>query len=73
MEQFGKLLVVIGALIALIGIFLMFGPRLPFRLGRLPLDIHYERDNFRFYFPLGTSILISLVLTLIFTLLNRGR
>ena len=73
MEQLGKLLVVTGALIALIGIFLMFGPRLPFRLGRLPLDIHYERDNFRFYFPLGTSILISLVLTLIFTLLNRGR
>jgi hypothetical protein len=71
MEQFGRLLAVIGAVIVLLGFLLMYGPRLPFRIGRLPLDFHYQRDNFSFYFPLGTSILISLLLTLIFAVLNR--
>jgi hypothetical protein len=71
MEQFGRLLVVIGIVLALFGFVLMLGPRLPFRLGRLPLDFHYQRDNFSFYFPLGTSILLSLLLTLVFGLLNR--
>jgi membrane associated rhomboid family serine protease len=71
MEQFGRLLIVIGAVLALLGLILMLGPRLPFRIGRLPLDFHYRRDNFTFYFPLGTSILLSVLLTLIFGLLNR--
>ena len=71
MEQMGRLLVVMGGVLALIGFVLMLGPKLPFRLGRLPLDFHYQRDNFSFYFPLGTSILISIVLTLVFGLLNR--
>ena len=67
----GRLLVVMGGVLVLIGFVLMLGPKLPFRLGRLPLDFHYQRDNFSFYFPLGTSILISIVLTLVFGLLNR--
>jgi hypothetical protein len=71
MEQMGRLLIVMGGIVALVGFLLMLGPRLPFRLGRLPLDFHYQRDNFSFYFPLGTSILISIVLTLVFGLLNR--
>jgi hypothetical protein len=71
MEQAGRLLVIIGVVIAAVGALLMFGPRLPFRIGRLPLDFTYQRDNFTFYFPLGTSILVSLILTLIFALLNR--
>ena len=71
MEQFGKLLIIVGVLIAVVGFLLMLGPRLPFRLGRLPLDIHYQRDNFSFYFPLGTSILLSIILSLIFAALNR--
>jgi hypothetical protein len=71
MEQLGRLLVVLGGVMAVLGALLMFGPRLPFRLGRLPLDFHYQRDNFSFYFPLGTSILVSLLLTLIVALLNR--
>jgi len=57
--------------LAVLGAILMLGPRLPFRIGRLPLDFHYQRDNFSFYFPLGTSIVLSLVLTLVFSLLNR--
>jgi hypothetical protein len=71
MEQMGRLLVVMGGILALVGLLLMLGPKLPFRLGRLPLDFRYQRDNFTFYFPLGTSILISVVLTLVFGLLNR--
>jgi len=67
----GRLLLVMGGVLALLGIVLMLGPRLPFRIGRLPLDFHYQRDNFSFYFPLGTSILVSVVLTLIFSLLRR--
>jgi Protein of unknown function (DUF2905) len=50
---------------------LTLGPKLPFKLGRLPLDFHFQRDNFSFYFPLGTSILLSLLLTLVFSVLNR--
>ena len=65
------MLLVMGIILALVGLVLMLGPRLPFRLGRLPLDFHYQRDNVSFYFPLGTSILLSVVLTLVFSLLNR--
>ena len=71
MQQLGRVLMVMGAMIAVVGLLLALGPRLPFRLGRLPLDIHVQRGNFNFYFPLGTSILVSLVLTLLFGLLNR--
>ena len=71
MEQVGRLLLVMGAVLALLGILLMIGPKLPFRFGRLPLDFHYQRDNFSFYFPLGTSILLSVLLSLVFAVLNR--
>jgi hypothetical protein len=71
MEQFGRLLVIMGVVVALVGFLMMLGPRLPFRIGRLPLDFHYQRENFSFYFPLGTSILISIILSLIFAALNR--
>jgi hypothetical protein len=72
MEQLGKLLIIAGIVLALVGVFFMFGPRLPLRIGRLPLDFHYQRDNFSFYFPLGTSILISVILTIVLALI-RGR
>jgi hypothetical protein len=70
-EQLGRTLLIVGGVIVLVGLFLSFGPRLPFRIGRLPLDIHVQRDNFNFYFPLGTSIILSIVLTLVFALFNR--
>ena len=71
MEQLGRMLILMGVVIAAVGLLLALGPRLPFRIGRLPLDFHIQRDNFNFYFPLGTSILVSVVLTLVFALLNR--
>lgn len=63
----GKLLVVLGLVIAGIGLLVSAG--LP--LGRLPGDFVIRRDNFTFYFPLGTSILVSVVLTIVFALLRR--
>ena len=63
----GKVLVVVGLLIALAGVLMMLG--LP--LGRLPGDIAYERGNTRFYFPLTASRLVSVVLSLLFALLRR--
>ena len=63
----GKLFVVAGLLIALTGVLLMLG--VP--LGRLPGDISYERGNTRFYFPLTTSIVVSVVLTLLMAFLRR--
>jgi hypothetical protein len=71
MQQYGRVLMVMGGIIVLVGLLMSLGPRLPFRLGRLPLDFHVQRDNYSFYFPLGTSILVSIVLTLVFGLLNR--
>ena len=64
---FGLLLIVIGGLLLLSG---SVGDKVPF-VGRLPGDIHIQRENWSFYFPLTTSILISVILTLILTLLSR--
>ena len=71
MQQLGRMLIVMGVVVVVVGFLMVFGSRLPFRIGRLPLDIHVQRGNYSFYFPLGTSILVSSVLTLVFGLLNR--
>jgi hypothetical protein len=63
----GKLLVIVGLLIALVGLLVMLG--LP--IGRLPGDITYRRGNTTFYFPLATSIVVSVVLTLLLAFLRR--
>jgi hypothetical protein len=63
----GKLLIVVGLLIAAVGVLISMG--LP--IGRLPGDISYRRGNFGFYFPLATSILASIILTLVFFFLRR--
>ena len=63
----GKLLVVVGLVIAGLGLLMMLG--LP--LFRLPGDISLRRGNFAFYFPLATSILLSILLTLLFALFRR--
>jgi Protein of unknown function (DUF2905) len=66
----GKALVALGLLIALAGVVLMLVGRVPW-LGRLPGDIHIERGNFSFYFPLATSLLLSVVLTLLLYVVGR--
>jgi hypothetical protein len=70
LHQIGKVLMLTGAVIALIGAFLFLAGRIPWA-GRLPGDILIERKNFTFYFPLATSILISILLTILFWLFGR--
>ncbi|HXG42858.1 MAG TPA: DUF2905 domain-containing protein [Dehalococcoidia bacterium] len=70
MEQVGKWLIVAGIALAVLGGVVLLASRVPF-LGRLPGDILVQRDNFTFYFPLVTSILLSLVLTIVLNLVFR--
>ena len=63
----GKLLVIVGIAIAGLGLLLKIG--LP--IGRLPGDVTFRRGNFTFYFPLATSIVASILLTLLLSLLRR--
>ncbi len=68
----GKIIMIAGLVIAVIGLLLMIAEKTPFGwLGRLPGDFHYRGKNFTFYFPLATSLLISVILSLIFWLINR--
>ncbi len=66
----GKLLIVFGLLIAAVGVVLVLAGRLPW-VGRLPGDVYVQRGHWTFYFPLATSIVVSLVLTLLFWLIGR--
>ena len=63
----GKLLLLVGLAIAGVGLLMMLG--LP--LGRLPGDVAIKRDHFSFYFPITTSIILSIILTLIFSFFRR--
>ncbi|MFH1147073.1 MAG: DUF2905 domain-containing protein [Pseudomonadota bacterium] len=69
-SQLGKLLVLFGLVIAVIGLIVILGGRVSW-LGRLPGDIYIKRKNFTFYFPLATSLLVSLIITLILMLFRR--
>jgi hypothetical protein len=64
-RELGKLLLLGGIVLGVIGAFFVFGGRLPFRLGRLPGDIAYQGKNTSFYFPVVTCIVLSVALTLI--------
>ncbi len=70
MAGLGKSLIVVGIIIALLGVVLTFAGKIPW-LGRLPGDIYIRRDNFTFYFPLATSIVISVIISLLLWLMRR--
>ncbi len=72
MAPLGKLLIVAGGLLLVVGLALVLGPRLPY-LGRLPGDIVWTRGNFRIYLPITTSVLLSLGLTILLALVNLLR
>ena len=63
----GKVLILVGLLIAALGVLISLGAP----IGRLPGDISYRRGNFAFYFPLGTSIVLSIILTVLLFFLRR--
>ena len=70
MPEIGKLLIIVGGVIVVVGLVLTFGLRIPF-LGKLPGDISVDRGNVHFYFPIVTSLLLSLVLTLVLSVFFR--
>lgn len=70
MQEFGRLLLIMGLVLVVVGGLLLLGGRIPW-LGRLPGDIMVQRRNVTFYFPIATSILVSLLVTLTFWLLGR--
>ncbi len=70
MPAVGKMLIILGAIIILAGVLLLLANKIPF-IGRLPGDILVKRENFTFYFPLTTSIIISVVLSLIFWIFRK--
>jgi len=70
MPSLGRSLIILGIIIAVIGVIVSLAGRVPW-LGRLPGDIHIKRENFTFYFPLATSILISLILSFILWLFRK--
>ncbi|MBN2028890.1 DUF2905 domain-containing protein [bacterium] len=70
MFALGKLILIIGIFIIVIGLLMMVGHHIPF-LGKLPGDIHIEKKNFHLYFPLTTSILISLILSILFYIIRK--
>jgi hypothetical protein len=65
----GRALIVLGSLILVVGAIVEFAPAL--RLGRLPGDFSFGNQSVRFFIPLGTSLLLSILLTIILTLMNR--
>jgi membrane protein implicated in regulation of membrane protease activity len=70
MPEIGKLLIIVGGFIVVIGLFLALGLRIPY-LGKLPGDISVDRGNVHFYFPIVTGLLLSLVLTVLLNLFFR--
>ena len=70
LNYFGRLLILFGVTIVGVGLLLTFIGRIPY-LGRLPGDIYIQKKNFSFYFPLATSILLSIVISAILYILHR--
>jgi membrane protein implicated in regulation of membrane protease activity len=72
MADVGKLLIIVGGFVLVVGLFLALGLRIPF-LGKLPGDVSIDRGNVHFYFPIATGLLVSVVLTLLLNLFFRNR
>jgi len=66
----GRSLIIMGLLLVVVGLAITFVPRIPW-LGKLPGDIYIKKDNFSFYFPIASSILISLVLSFVLWFFRR--
>lgn len=75
MEQIGKTVILAGLVLVLIGSIFFFGPKIPLigKLGRLPGDIHIQKENFSFHFPLMTSIILSILFSAVFYIISRFR
>ncbi len=72
LPQFGKILIVVGAVILVVGLIFLFGSRIPF-LGKLPGDFSFRKGNWSLYFPLATCLILSVLLTILLNLFGRGK
>jgi len=66
----GKSLIVLGLLLVGVGLVMTYGGKLPM-VGKLPGDIHIEKEDFSFYFPLGTCLVVSVLASFLFWLFRR--
>lgn len=73
LRETGRLLVVLGVLMAAVGALLWFGAKLPFHLGRLPGDIVWRGERSTFYFPIVTCLVLSAALTLLLWIASQFR
>jgi uncharacterized protein HemY len=69
-SYFGKNLIFFGVILILFGLIFSFAGKIPY-LGKLPGDIYIKRENFTFYFPITTCILISIIISIIFYLISH--
>lgn len=72
MGELARVMILIGTVLIVIGVVMLVVPRLPF-LGKLPGDILIKKERFTFYFPLATSIVISIIISLVLYLINKFR
>jgi hypothetical protein len=70
-NQYGKYVIIVGVIIVIVGIIIYFFSDKLSWLGRLPGDIRIEKENFRFYFPITTMIILSILLTVIINIIKR--
>jgi hypothetical protein len=70
MSELGKMLIFFGIILLVLGVVILLAPKIPW-LGKLPGDFTYRGERFTFYFPLGTSILLSIILTLLLYLFRK--
>ena len=71
MSGTGRILIVVGVVLAALGVLMSVAPRSLSWIGRLPGDVRVERGGFRMYFPLATSIVVSIALTVLLRLFGR--
>lgn len=69
MDQFGKAILSIGVILVIVGLLMMLGNKLG--IGKLPGDIYLEKGNFKFFFPITTSIILSIILSLLLKIFRR--
>ena len=71
-QGIGKLIIIMGIALVAIGLLITFAPRIPL-IGKLPGDFYFKRGDASFYFPLASSILVSVVLSMILSIVFRGK
>lgn len=71
-QGLGKIVITAGIVLTVVGVLMFLAPKLPF-IGKLPGDFYFKKDGVSFYFPLATSIIVSIILSLVIGLLFRGK